>query len=176
METAGFILRPWRCADGADVARCANDPAIARNLRDAFPHPYTPEDGADFVDSCVAREGEGQLCRAIEVDGRAVGSIGLFRGADVYCKSAELGYWLARDCWGRGIMTRAVIQLCREGFGRWDILRIYAEPFARNAASRRVLEKAGFTLEGVLRQGAYKWGEVLDTCVYGLLRGEAGDR
>lgn len=108
-----------------------------------------------------------------EVDGEAAGSIGLFLGSDVYRRSAELGYWLGEPFWGRGIMTAAVETMCREGFAAWDIVRIHAEAFARNAASRRVLEKAGFALEGTLRRSVYKNGEMLDSCIYALVREEA---
>ncbi|MCI8869412.1 MAG: GNAT family N-acetyltransferase [Lawsonibacter sp.] len=165
-----FQLRSWRREDAEDVAFFADNERIAQNLRDVFPHPYTLADARGYVDSCVEGDETRQLCRAIECGGRAVGSIGLFRGEDVYRKSAELGYWLAEDFWGKGIMTAAVRQLCAEGFARWDIARIYAEPFARNLGSRRVLEKAGFTLEGIMRQGVYKRGELRDFCMYALLR------
>jgi len=167
-----FILREWRRSDADDVAQYADNEKIARNLRDVFPHPYTPADARGFVDSCVEGDEDRQLCRAIEIDGHAAGSIGLFRGSDVYQKTAELGYWLAEEFWGRGIMTQAVRLICREGFSRWDIQRIYAEPFAHNAGSRRVLEKAGFSLEGVMRRGVYKRGQVCDHCMYALLREE----
>lgn len=167
-----FQLRPWRCGDAGDVAACANNEKIARNLRDAFPYHYSLADARAYVDACAAASEENQLCRAIVVEGRVVGSIGIFRREDVYRKSGELGYWLAEDCWGRGIMTAAVRQLCREAFLRWDIVRIFAEPYAHNGASRRVLEKAGFTLEGVMRQGVYKGGALWDYCMYALLREE----
>ncbi len=167
-----FTLREWRREDAPDVAQYADNEKIARNLRDVFPHPYTLADAQGFVDSCAAGDPEKQLCLTIEADGRAVGSIALFRGGDVYRKNAELGYWLAEDYWGRGIMTRAVRQICQEGFFRWDIELIYAEPFAHNAGSRRVLEKAGFTLEGILRRSVFKRGTIGDSCMYALLRGE----
>ncbi len=167
-----FILREWRREDAADVARYADNEKIARNLRDVFPHPYALADAQGFLDICIAGDPETSLFRAIEIDGRAAGSIALCRGSDVYQKTAELGYWLAEDYWGRGIMTQAVRQLCREGFSRWDIQRIHAEPFAHNAGSRRVLEKAGFSLEGVMRRGVFKRGQVCDFCMYALLRGE----
>lgn len=165
-------LRPWRREDAADVARYANNEKIARNLRDVFPHPYQLADAQEYVDSCVAGDEERQLCRAIVADGHAVGSIGVFRCGDVYRKSGELGYWLAEGYWGRGMMTAAVKQICREAFAAWDIVRIYAEPFAHNTGSRRVLEKAGFTLEGVMRQGVFKEGKLWDYCMYALLREE----
>ena len=168
-----FILRPWRQSDAPDVARYANNEKIARNLRNVFPHPYTLADAQGFVDSCLAGSPETSMCRAIVVDGHTVGSIALFRGSDVYSRTAELGYWLAEDYWGRGIMTQAVQRMCEEGFERWgDLVRIYAEPFVHNAGSRRVLEKAGFTLEGILRQSVFKRGQVCGSCIYALLAEE----
>ena len=166
-----FILRPWRREDVEDVLRYANNEKIARNLRNIFPYPYIRTDAENFVNSCLEADETCQMFRAIEAEGRAVGSIALCRGGDVYVRTAELGYWLAEDYWGQGIMTQAVRQICREGFEQWDdLVRIYAEPYARNAPSRRVLEKAGFALEGVLRQNVFKEGEVCDSCMYALLR------
>ena len=165
-----FTLRPWRLSDAAELVPYADDPLVARNLRDVFPNPYTLADAEGFVGACVEQEGRGQLCRCIEVDGRAAGSIGLFLGTDVYRKSAELGYWLGRPFWRRGIMSAAVLQMCREGFETWDVVRIYAEPYASNAGSRGVLEKAGFTLEGIKRRSVFKNGELLDSCIYAKLR------
>ena len=166
-------LRPWRESDIPAVARYADNPRIAANLRDVFPPTYRPEDADWFVRDCMARDGQGVLFRAIDLDGQAVGSISVTVGADVYRRSGELGYWLAEPLWGRGIMTAAVTAMCREGFEAWDIVRIHAQPFARNLASRRVLEKAGFTLEGTLRQCVCKNGEMLDACIYALIREEA---
>ena len=165
-----FILREWRRSDAADVVKYANNDKIARNLRDIFPHPYILTDAEGFIESCIAADEEEQIFRAIEVDGRAVGSISLCLGSDVYRMTAELGYWLAEDFWGQGIMAQAVRQICAEGFARWGgLVRIHAEPFAHNAGSRRVLEKAGFTLEGVLRKSVCKRGRVCDSCMYALL-------
>lgn len=172
-QGADFLLRPWRAEDAAAILSHANDPGVAANLRDVFPSPYTLADGEWFVRDCMEKEGRGRLCRCIVIGGKAAGSIGLFLGNDVYRKSAELGYWLGRSFWGRGIMTAAVRALCEEGFRTWDIFRIYAEPFASNAGSRRVLEKAGFTLEGTLRSSVFKNGMLLDSCIYGRLRKEA---
>lgn len=168
-----FTLRPWAMADVSAIVPYADDPMVARNLRDMFPSPYTPADGEAYVRDCVEREGRGQLCRAILVDGAAAGSIGLFLGNDVYRKSAELGYWLGRPFWGRGIMTAAVKEMCALGFADWDIVRIHAEPYARNTGSRRVLEKAGFSLEGIQKKSVFKSGEFLDACIYAMLKEEA---
>ena len=152
-------LSPWREEMIHAVYAHARDPRIAANLRDVFPTPYRYEDAEVFV-------------RAILVEGETVGSIGVFVQSDVYRRSAELGYWLAVPWWGKGIMTKAVKDICQEAFRAFDIVRIYAEPFARNTGSCRVLEKAGFTLEGTLRRSVYKGGEILDSRVYALLREE----
>jgi ribosomal-protein-alanine N-acetyltransferase len=167
-----FELRKWRPEDAASIARHADNEKIARNLRDAFPHPYTLQDAQFFVERCAASDETRQLNRAIAVNGEAVGSIGLTLGSDVYRRSAELGYWLAEAFWGKGIMTEAVRRLCAEAFARFDIVRIFAEPYTYNTGSRRVLEKAGFTLEGIMRNGVTKRGKVLDYCMYALLRPE----
>lgn len=167
-----FILRPWRQADIEAVAEAADNPNIAANLRNIFPSPYTLADAEWFVEDCIAQGEARQLMRAIAVNGRAAGSISVSRKDDVYEKSAELGYWLAEDYWGRGIMTEAVRQICREAFDRFDILRVFAEPFAENVGSRRVLEKAGFTCEGIMRNGVYKNGRAQSYCMYALLREE----
>lgn len=167
-----FTLRPWQQSDVEAVAAAADNPHIAANLRNAFPSPYTLADAEWYVNDCIARGEERQLTRAILIEGRAAGSIGVFVRDDVYEKSAELGYWLAEEHWGRGIMTEAVRQICREAFDRFDILRIFAEPFADNLGSRRVLEKADFTCEGTMRNGVFKNGRVRSYCMYALLREE----
>lgn len=165
-----WMLRPWKEEDAGDLARFADNPHIAANLRNAFPSPYSREDAVAYICACLEGDEDRQLTWAIQADGRAVGSIGVFRGEDVYEKNGEVGYWLAEPYWGRGIMTAAVRLAVGEAFARLDLCRLYAEPFARNTASRRVLEKAGFTLEGILRDSVFKQGEVLDSCLYALLR------
>lgn len=141
------MLRPWRPEDAPSIARHADDPQVAANLRDVFPCPYQLSDAEEFIRLCRAAEPEQAIFRAIVVDGQAVGSVALTRGTDVCRRSAELGYWLGRALWGRGIMTKAVEEMCRTGFEAWDIVRIYAEPFAHNAG---LPPSAG---EGGLRSG-----------------------
>ena len=164
-------LRPWRLSDAESLARCANDPDVSLNLRDRFPYPYALSDAESYIRDCIAKE-ETQLCRAIVIGGEAVGSVGAFPKTDIYRRTAELGDWLAKPFWGRGVMTAAVGEICREAFRRFDIVRIEAAINARNIGSRRVVEKNGFTLEGILRQSVWKRGELLDSCMYSLLREE----
>lgn len=164
-----FELRPWRESDAQSVADYANNKKIADNLRNVFPYPYSIEDAQGYVRSCI-NGGERQLTRAITVDGAAVGSIGVFLKDDVYSRSAELGYWLAEPFWGRGIMSHAIRKICTEAFKSFDIVRIFAEPYAYNAGSRKALENAGFQLEGCLRKSVWKNGTLCDSCIYALIK------
>ena len=165
-----FKLENWKEEHIKDVAECANNINIANNLRNVFPFPYTYEDAEGYIKSCIENEGNNQLCRAIVIGGKAVGSVGIFVKDDVYSKSAELGYWLAEEYWRKGIMSSAVAQICKQAFERFDICRIFAEPFSCNKGSRGVLEKNGFVLEGIMKNGVYKNGKLLDYCMYALLK------
>jgi RimJ/RimL family protein N-acetyltransferase len=91
-------------------------------------------------------------------------------GHDIHCKAAELGYWLGESFWGRGIISEAVTAFTDYAFGTFDLQRIYAEPFAINRASARVLEKAGFVCEGRLRASVFKDGNRLDSFLYARVR------
>lgn len=167
----GFRLRPWRMQDAPLMQPLANDEQVSGNLRNAFPYPYTMEDAEAFIESCIRNEGQA-LCLCIELAGKPVGGIGIFPGQDVYEKSAEIGYWLGRSYWGRGIITEAIQRICRMAFIKMDIVRIQAEVFSTNPASCRVLEKAGFAMEGIKRSSVYKRGRLLDSHVYALIHKE----
>jgi [ribosomal protein S5]-alanine N-acetyltransferase len=161
-----FILRPWRAGDEPSLSRHADDREIWRNLRDRFPHPYTMADAEAWI-RLVAEE-DRPMNFAIEVDGEAVGGIGLEQGTDIERITAELGYWLGRMFWGRGIVSAAVRGITQYAFSTLGLTRVYALPFARNVASIRVLEKAGYIREGRLRRNALKEGEVLDQVLFAI--------
>lgn len=165
-----FELKKWDKIYIDDIAYFANNKKIADNLRNAFPYPYKFEDAKNYALSCINNGETEQICRAIVIDNRAVGSVGIFKKDDVYCKSAEIGYWLAEEYWGRGIMTLAVTQLCDMAFEKFDIVRIFAEPFAHNLGSIKVLQKSGFVLEGTLKNSVFKNGNLFDSCIYALLK------
>ena len=160
-------IRPWRKEDAVSLQRHADNRRIWLNLRDVFPHPYTIAN-AEFFLELVAKE-EPLATFAIATESEAVGCIGLRLGVDVHRQTAELGYWLGEPFWGRGMMTEAVAAFTAEAFRRYDVVRIFAEPFATNTASIRVLEKAGFTCEGMLRANVIKDGKILDTFLYAKL-------
>jgi len=164
-----FRLRCWRRGDEPALVRHANNRKVAAQLRDLFPQPYTPTDARRWVDH--ARDVDPQTNLAIVTPGdEAIGSVGLIVGTDIFRRTAEIGYWVAEPFWGRGIATRAVRVFSEDAFVRLDLLRLFAQVFAPNRASARVLEKAGYTLEGRLRNGAIKGGKVLDTLLYARVR------
>lgn len=162
-------LAKWKMEFAKDIAYHANNKKIADNLRNVFPYPYTFEDAEEYINSCMENDEKKQCCRAIVVDGKAVGSVGIFVKDDVYCKNGEIGYWLSEEYWHKGIMTFAVTEMCKYAFDHYDIVRIFAEPYAHNTGSRKTLEKCGFTLEGILKNSVYKNGQIYDSCMYGLL-------
>ena len=165
-----YILRKWRMSDAKDLASALNNEKILNNLRDGLPLPYTEKDAADYISAMLSADENNTFAYAVTVDDRAVGSIGAFRQSNIHRQTAELGYYLAEEYWGHGIMTNAVLQICSQIFETTDILRIYAEPFSYNIGSCRVLEKAGFTFEGIMKNNAVKNGRVIDMAMYSLTR------
>lgn len=163
-------IRKWEPTDAADLAAALSNKRVQDNLRDGLSYPYTEQDGADYIAAMRAADEEETFAFAITAEGRVVGSIGVFRQGNIHRRNAELGYYVAEGYWGRGIATEAVKQICRYVFEKSDIIRIYAEPFAYNTASCRVLEKAGFQYEGTLRKNAVKNGRILDMNMYALLK------
>lgn len=164
-------LRPWHADDATALARHANDREVWRNMRDVFPHPYALADARRFIEH--ARAMSPVQFFAIVVDGEAAGGIGVSPFADVYRRGCEIGYWLGRALWNRGIVTEAVGATTAYAFGTLDLVRVQAGIFEWNAASMRVLEKCGFEREGVQRRAAFKDGRFADCVLYAKLRPEA---
>ena len=165
-------IRKWRIEDKADLAENLSNKHVLDNLRDGLPYPYTEKDAEEFIGAMLSSDPDKTFAFAITLDDKVIGSIGVFRGENIHFRTAEMGYYIGEKHWGKGYMTSAVRQACEYVFEHSDILRIYAEVFARNAASCRVLEKAGFQLEGVLRSNAVKNGKTEDTKMYALLKGQ----
>jgi RimJ/RimL family protein N-acetyltransferase len=163
-----FTLRKWQLSDLDSLMKHADNRKIADRLTDQFPHPYTRESGEGFLKMAMAKDPPNVF--AIDVEGEAVGCIGIFPQEDIHRLNAEMGYWLSGSYWGRGIMTAAIRRMVDYGFSTFDIIRIYARPFGTNLASQRVLEKAGFTCEARFEKVLIKNGELLDEIVYGIRR------
>ena len=163
-----FKLRPWSIDDLDSLVKYANNQNVAQFMSDVFPHPYTKENGKAFIE--FAGKDDPVHIFAIEVNGEAVGGIGIHPQQDIQRKNAELGYWLAEPYWGNGIITKAIEEIIEITFNNYDINRIFARPFGTNIGSQKVLEKAGFVLEGRFEKTFFKNGMPEDELVYAIRR------
>ena len=163
-----FILRHWNNNDIDSLFEHANNAEIARFMTDSFPHPYSKEAGMRFIE--FATKDNPIHIFAIDINGKAVGGIGIHPQSDIMRMNAELGYWLGEKYWGNGILPRAIPQIIKFAFETYDISRIYARPFGNNIRSQRVLEKCGFNLEARIEKNIIKNGEMLDELIYGYRR------
>ena len=149
LQGEGFRLRPWRADDLDSLLRHANDEQVSRGVSDRFPFPYTRADGEAFLAGKVLDLDEPVF--AIEIDGEACGGIGAHAGRGERVHTAEFGYWLGRQHWGRGTMTRVVAAYAPWAMRELRLYRLYATVLAFNIGSAQVLRRNGFLEEGVQR-------------------------
>jgi [ribosomal protein S5]-alanine N-acetyltransferase len=168
IPTSFGMIRRWEEPDLDALVRYANNERVAINLTDGFPHPYLREHGEFFL-NMVARQSPTRYF-AIATREEAIGGIGITINEDVYRLTAELGYWLAEPFWGQGIMTEAVTKFSDYCFAQFELVRIFAQPYASNPKSARVLEKAGYALEGIMRCNVIKAGKILDQYLYAKVK------
>ena len=168
LDCGSCIVRDWTVADKVSLLQVANNRNVWRNLTDRFPHPYTDSD-ADSWFALLSRMSR-VTHWAVEVEGQAVGGIGVDPGGGVHAKSGRFGYWLGEPYWRRGIMTAAVRATSDHLLAGADLVRLEARVFAWNPASMRVLEKCGFVREGVLRKSVFKDGQLIDQVLYARVK------
>jgi len=158
------VVRSWRWKDCDSLVRHANNRNVWLNLRDRFPHPYTKDDAKRWLE--IATEIKPETNFAIAAEGVAIGAVGFSVQSDVAYRSGEIGYWLGEEFWGRGIATEALMAVTDYAFASYDLCRLYAHVFEWNLASARVLEKAGYTLEGRLKKSVTKDKQTIDQLLY----------
>lgn len=168
LELPHCRIRPWAGADAPALVRHADDREVWRNLREGFPHPYTAADAESWISFATRRDPPAHF--AIEVEGEAAGGIGFDVAEDASLRTAEIGYWLGRRFWGRGIATEALRAVTAHAFAAHGFERLQACVFGWNAASVRVLEKCGYALEERRANAVTKGGETADVLVYAVLR------
>jgi len=169
LQLPGWCLRAWQGDDADDLSRHGNDVEVWRHMSDSFPHPYTLEIARHWVTHGHVDFGGDHW--AIAHDGVAVGGCGVQQGTGGERASAEIGYWLGRAFWSRGVGTAVVRQLCDIAFATADIQRLFAPVHADNPKSMHVLRKNGFYREAELKRSAYKDGRVIDRVQWARLRG-----
>lgn len=159
-------LKYWKLEYAEQLALIANNKNIAMFMRNSFPHPYSLTDATSYIE-WINKEYP-LLVFAIECDNVIVGSIGVFPGDDVYCASAELGYWIGQEYWGRGIATQALHQLLDYVFNNFSFNKIRANVFSNNSKSMHVLVKCGFMQEAILQKAVYKYEQYHDEHLYAI--------
>lgn len=164
------VLREWRLDDAKSLSGLLNNKKIMNNLRDGLPYPYTVDDARNYISSVLNSDKNSTFVFAVVCNNEVVGCVGVFRKDNVHSRTAEIGYYVGEQYWNKGIATCAVKKACDYVFENTDIVRIFAEPYARNAASCKVLEKSGFDFEGTLRSNAVKNGVIEDMKMYAKLR------
>jgi len=165
IKTRNFTLRPFKMEDAPQVAEQAHDKEVSRNTL-VIPYPYSVKDGEEWLKKVLKEKRKkypAQLTFAVEVDGKVAGAISLVQIQHGH--KAEIGYWLGKDYRGKKIISQAIKEICKFGFNNLKLKRITAKVFSFNPASKRVLEKNGFELEGVLRKEAKKGNKYLDSCL-----------
>ena len=162
-------LKKWSIEDKESLIRIIN--TRDRNyLSDRLPNPYTNESAEWWLNIVKENEGKTGIFREIIVDGKIIGTISVEQKEDVYRKDAEIGYYLLPEEYSKGIMTEAVRQICETAFEKLDIIRITGLVYEPNIASRKVLEKNNFILEGTMKKAVIKNNNIYDLCIYGKIR------
>jgi [ribosomal protein S5]-alanine N-acetyltransferase len=168
LETQRLRLSPYHQEDVPELLPLIGAREVAAmTLR--IPHPYTEQDAHEFLQR-METDDEVRLGIRLRTDGRLIGGVGLRlnRPHD----NAELGYWIGVPFWGEGYATEAAREMVRHGFEDMGLHRIFASHFQGNLGSRRVLTKLGMRHEGCQREHVCKWGQHIDSELYGILRSE----
>jgi [ribosomal protein S5]-alanine N-acetyltransferase len=171
LEFGEYKLRNWQESDQSSLVKYANNLKIWQNLDDIFPHPYTSRDAQQWIK--ITNDSKTDLAIATQVE--AIGGIGIRLQANVYRRSAEIGYWLGEPFWNKGIMTDAVETMVKYTFQNFDIVRIFANVFEWNTASIHVLEKNKLKREGRMEKHITKAGKTFDAYLYALVRKDQYD-
>jgi RimJ/RimL family protein N-acetyltransferase len=169
-ENKTFTLRTIQKGDAFDIARNINDKIISRNTA-TIPYPYKLKDAKDWIKKCLEDEKKKDRKRwsfSIVINNEVVGSVGIHDIEKNH--KAEIGYWLARKHWGKGIMPKAVKIVTGFAFKKLKLRRLYAGVYSFNPPSMRVLEKNGYKLEGTYRKDIKKNGKLFDKHMYAKVK------
>jgi RimJ/RimL family protein N-acetyltransferase len=163
-----YQIRDYAREDVDSLVKYANNQNVSKFLRDSFPFPYTKNDAEKWIDFVI--KNPGSLFFAIADSEELIGAIGAVPFDDVHRYSAEIGFWLGEPFWEKGIISKALNYFCNFLFSNYDFNRLTANVFEGNEASKKVLEKNGFVLEGTLKNSVFKENRFLDFHIYGLLK------
>jgi ribosomal-protein-alanine N-acetyltransferase len=157
-------LRPWRPSDAPIITPLIGEKEVWLNLSDRVPHPYELKHAEEFIGRHSKLDPPTNV--AITLNDAPIGGIGIFPGEGISRVSAEMGYWIGKPYWGRGIVSAALPAMTKYAAETFDYTRIFALVFTRNAASARLLEKAGYVREGHTLRSVIKDGVIEDEFLY----------
>jgi len=168
--TKDFTLRPFRKGDEFSLAKNINDKEIIRKTLITF-YPYKLKNAKDWIALNLKEDRKKKpkmINFVIDINGEVVGSIGFSRIMEKH--QAMVGYWLARKFWNKGIMTKVTKLITKFGFDKLGYRRIYGFVFSFNKSSMRVLEKAGYKFEGILRKNTKKGSRLIDDYLFAKVK------
>ena len=163
-----YQIREFLANDVEAIVKNANNREVSKYMRDSFPYPYTKENAVEWIN--FVKKNYSSLFFAIADETELIGGIGAVPQTDVHRFSAEVGFWLGQSHWNKGIITKALPVFCNYLFSKFDFIRLTANVFEGNEASKKVLEKTRFVLEGTQRKNVFKENKFVDHYIYGLLK------
>jgi len=170
IKSRRFVLRPYRKSDALSLAGNINDKTISQNTL-GVPFPYTLRDARQWIAKCMKenrKKTPETMSFVVDINGEVAGAIGFHHLVKGH--KAEVGYWLARKYWNKGIMTDALKLLTDFGFRKLGLRRIYAHVFIHNRGSMRVLEKCGYKREGIRKNVVKKGNKLIDDVIFAKTR------
>ena len=167
-----FKLEKWQANYIDDFMAATDDPNLSDNLCETMPYPMDVAYAHEYIRERMFNSEERQICRAIIVDGHAVGNVEVMFGEGIYSKTGELSIWLAKPYRLKGLGTEVIRTISARVFDEYDILRIESHPYVSHLIASAALKKAGFFLEGTIHSAIFKDGKSYDYDVYARIKGK----
>ena len=165
-----FKLEKWQANYIDDFMNATDDPHLSDNLCETLPYPMDIAFAHEYIRERMFNSEERQICRAVVIDGHAIGSVDVVFGTGVYAKGGELTIWLAKPYRLQGLGAEVIRAICDHVFKEYDIIRIEAHPYVSHVVAAAALSKAGFSLEGTIRSAIFKNDRMYDYDVYALIK------
>ncbi|RNA69811.1 GNAT family N-acetyltransferase [Alteribacter keqinensis] len=176
LETKRVLLRKIRLEDLEEMHRYGSDDQVSRYV--TWETHQSLADTKGFLDFVLSQYEKKQVAPwgiELKTTGEFIGTIDFVWWKPEH-KTAEIGYVISQNHWGKGYTTEAAKELLKFGFEKMDLVRIQARCFAANTGSERVMEKTGMTYEGLIRKGMYVKGKHQDLKMYSVLQEEYAAR
>ena len=164
-----FRLEKWTQIYIDDFMNSTNDPHLSDNLCETLPYPMDIAFAQEYIRERMFNSEERQMCRAILVDGHAIGGIDVIFGNGIFSRSAELSVWIAEKYRGHGIGSQVITKMCKEVFKNYNIMRIESHPYSNHSSACSALRKAGFSHEGTIHSAIFKNGMFYDYEIFAIL-------